>query len=616
MADKSAPWEDFKTSDAAPWEDFAEERGGSTNANPYRIEVRGTSADEDKPSFGGDIDSAVGAVSAQNLGPHSEKSLRDTLVDAAGRIGQGFAGGANLLGEKLTDIGNRVLPTDSPMVAENTESVKREADAYRQQRPSLGLPGALGEMGPELLLTGGPIASAGKSMLPLSTRLIGKRAAPLVSDVTANAGYSAAKSAAEGNGITDIMKDAAMGAGGAAAGRAVGNVTGRALGGITADAAQLMKAGITPTYGQAFGNDGIVAAAERALSKFPLAGAAVDRAKGRAIRQYSEAEIDQALKNTGIPHEGSGYKAVKQINDTIHAGYEDVKANTFLAPQDANQAVVRAAQAIKDIPLLTDAQQGSVVSYYQQKIVPELQKAQRAGTAIDGETAQKINVELGNLARSHANSSNPADHPLGQAFYTLQSSLRSALKSNDPAVLQQLQVLNGAYQRMLPINLATERATATKGGFTPNQFRSAATQSKVPSYDPRLNLNDAARETLNGPATGLSSSLSRNLGVPGVAGGLSFGAHQLGIPAEAIAAANAAVVLGGTGVAHALYSEPGIRLMLGAMNLIPSTAKWVFAQTPQRQQEFVLRMMAEHPDGMKKIAAQVGRALATQGENP
>lgn len=434
----------------------------------------------------------------------------------------------------------------------------------------------------------------------------------MAADVAANAGYEAAKGAASGEGITDIVRDAGIGGAGAAGGRIVGNVLKRTLGGITPQARELLSKGVTPTYGQAFGNDGIVAAVERGVSNLPFAGPAVDAAKRRGMRQYSEAEVDAALKASGIPHEGSGFQAVREVNDAIHQAYEQVKPQTFLDPLDVKRAAGRAQQAVRDVPLLTESQEDTVGRYYVQKVLPLVQRAEQAGTVIDGVAARKVAVELNELAHKHATSPDVTLHPLGQAFGILKSSLDDVLKSNDPAVLQRLKQLNAAYGAMVPINIATERAASSRGAFTPNQYRSAATQSGTPSYSPRLALNDAARETLNEPGTGLTRSLSRTLGVPGVAGGASFAAHSLGIPPEAIVAANAAVAVGGAGVAHALYTEPGIRLMLRGMDLIPRTAQWVAGLAPERQREFVIRMMAENPGHMQRLAAQVGRQLATQ----
>lgn len=560
---------------------------------PPRIEVRGTSADE--------------------------SDTRSAIVRAAETIGAPFARAGEAIAGGIEDLGVGIAHGGAGIVKGADKAITSALGAkyaQPQETPDLdaayertGPLGGVGNVIPEIALTAAPIARAGGAVARMLPRALGARAAPLVGDVVANAGYESGKAAAQGE---DPGRAALLGGGGAVAGRAVGNVAGRVWNGITPEARTLLQNGITPTPGQAFGGEGIVAGGERLLSNLPLAGAAVDRAKRRAMGQYSEAEIDQALRQSGIPHEGSGFKAVRQINDQINAAYERVKPQTFLEPQDVKRAAGQTRQAVASIPLLTQQQGAEVARYYNQKIVPQIQRAEQAGTSIDGATAKSIDAEIGDLARQYAHSPDPKDHPLGMAFYALQSNMRDALKSNDPQVLQMLQQVNGAYKRMLPINIATERATGTRGQFTPDQFRAASTRSKVPGYDPRLALNDAARETLNEPGTGLARSLSRNLGVPGLGAAASVGAHAMGVPPEAIAAANAAIAVGGTGIAHALYSEPGIRMTLAAMDLIPRTRAWVSGLPPEKQQEFIMRMLAESPVSTKQALARVGSHLAAQ----
>ncbi|MDM0018178.1 hypothetical protein [Variovorax saccharolyticus] len=571
------PWEDFQpAAKGEPWNDFKA---------PPRVEVRGTSVDE--PSLRERLETAL---------KPEPGGFMDVLGTGVADLGVGIARGA-----KNIVTGSDKVITD---IAGLKHARPQPTEALDAAYDRTGMMGGVGNVVPELALTAVPIARAAKVASAFPRALGLSRAAPLVGDVAANAGYEAAKAGLSGGDPGDA---AWKGAGGAAGGRMAGNLIGRMTGGITAEAQQLLKRGITPSPGQAFGGEGIVAGAERTLSSFPLAGAAVDRAKKRALKQYSEAEIDQALKETGIPHDGSGFKAVRQINAQIDQAYERVKPQTFLTPQDVKRAAGQTQQAVRSIPLLTDAQEGVVARYYAQKIAPLVQK----GNAIDGVTAKKIDREIGEFARSHAHSDNPADHPLGMAFYALQSNMRDALKSNDPQVLQMLTQLNGAYKRMLPVNIATERATGTRGQFTPDQFRAASTRSKVSARDPRLALNDAARETLNEPGTGLSRSLSRNLGVPGLGAAAAAGAHMAGVPAPVVAGGAAALGLGGTALSHALYSETGIRMMIGAMSLPAQTRQWVEKLSPEMQAEFVQRMVHQVPE-LKQLAAQVGSHIAAQ----
>jgi hypothetical protein len=572
------------------------------------------------PSFGGDVDTMMASSMAQGMGEPDPRPLREVITDAAGRYGEGFGGGLTKASAAMERTRDRNVPDQYRLTPEQTSEVNRrsdqtlaDADAYAKRAPSLGVPGMLGEMTPEVLASMYPIARAGTSLLPLATRMLGKRAAPFVADVAANAGYEGAKGYAT-NSPTPFM-DALKGAGGAAAGRVVGNVAGRALGGITDDAATLLKAGITPTYGQAFGAGGIVDAMERTLQKLPLAGAAVDAAKRRAKGQYPEAEIDAALKATGIPHEGAGFKAVQQVNDAISDSYNNLKPHIelpfFSRPQAVNDAV---AQIKNDLPLLSGENATALNKLIQQRV---LNRAGNPLDRLDGAAFKDIDREIGEAVRSRLTGTPTAnDREMARALQILQTNIRARVApvaNAAPEVMQQLQATNLAYKRMVPINIATAHATGgAKGQFSPDQFAAAAKQAKVPAYDPRMALNTAARETLNESGTGLGNALSRNIGVPGVGAGMHFAATALGVPHEALLAGEAAVALGGTGVAHALYTEPGIRMVLGAMNLIPSTAKWIVNQPFVKQQEFVHRMLVESPATTKKVLAQVGAHLAAR----
>jgi hypothetical protein len=539
-----------------------------------RIEIRGTSRDVPDES----------KVTWDDAAP----SLRDTIEDVASRYWTGVKGGAARMRDELFPPVNPVSMFTKTGGEQDAETRARKAGlaAYEANKAQLGLPGTLGDLTPELGLSAVPIARTGEviAALPTVAKTFG-RLAPAMGDLAANAGYEAGKAAPSGDPATA----AALGGGGAAAGRLLTRTLGGLRPLVSQEAGTLLDAGITPTWGQMLGP--VAEKAEGAASAIiPGFGASVDAARTRAARQYVQHETNRALEPLGATvTESAGDKAIRQANDLIDNSYENLKSRTFMTPDAALTALLRTETELQHTPLLTDAQRQQVVAYMRSTILPETQR----GGNISGEVAKDLDSKIGALARKYSRSANASDAPLGDGFYTLQQQLRSVLQGSDADAVDALRATDAAYRNMIPVNKAADAAARKKGVFDPVQFAKKGGTGDV---------NEAARDVMDLSTGGGLSSLVR--------GGVNLSAAHLTSPLTA-----AGIYAGGRLSSAALYSDLGAKMVLKGMNLMPHISNWVASLPPDRQMEFIARMANEIPS-VHQLVAQIGRQLASSGAQP
>lgn len=506
-------------------------------------------------------------------------SLRETLTRAVGRGAADLAAGFGNVGTMLLapyDIAEDVV-RDRTLGTGNRER-QAAINEFAKQYGMNNWTSVINQAAPELAATGGPIAGVEKVAAAAAPRVI-KRLAGMSADVGTNAAYSAAQAAARGE---DPGRAALWGAAGSAGGRLLSRTLAGAGGRVTAGASdeanELLRAGITPTYGQALGPT--VAKIESTFADFiPGVGASVDAAKRRAVGQYAAYEAQRAVEPLGVKLTApAGRKAVEQANQFIDAAYESLKARTVLAPLEVKRAAGRTRQDLGAIPLLTDRQAAQVRRYYEQKISKLLGKGN-----IDGFVAKDIDREIGDLARRYSTSSSAADHSLGEAFYKLRENLRAALQGTDPQAVAQLRAADEAFRNMIPVNDAS-RAAIRKGGlFDAVQFSQQGGTGAI---------NEAALDVLDTASpTGLGNLLKRSASI----GTTSFLTHPL---------AGAAVYAGGRLASSAVYSDAAIRSIIKGMNLLPHIRTWVAGLPASKQREFVERMWGELGSQGGRVAGQ------------
>lgn len=533
----------------------------------------------------GDTEAATKLADAYAATPAAAPNPQTTLmpVDSAPmyrdakelltNIGGGIASGAGKLAAKygmalpnaVRDIANRQIP--------GTTSEQLGA-AAEQAGPAMGAdPSSLAFKGakavPELVATTAAMAPGVNAIAGALPRAMG-RMRPLVADVGVNAGYEGARAGSEGQGITDVVKAAGIGGLGAGAGHVVGGLAQRGLAAtpiVRPAAKTLLDNDILPTYGQALGRG--ASGAENALGYAPIIGPAIDMARSNTLKQYSRAEVNRALEPLGKTTSKIGEDAVEEGRQIISRSYNEAVPQTHIPAIDAQRAISKTQQSMQTLPLLSDPQIATVNKYITDRIQPELSFSQQTGNRVPGRTAKEIDEELGNFARKYGESTNPADHPMGEAFKQLRDNMRDVLAGNTAAV-KRVRDSDVAFRELMASREAAKRAGKDVGEFNPTQMFQAAGGEGMGAGT----LNRAARELLP-----TSKNAWRTMGQ---VGGLGAG---LGI--------DPVMTLAGTALAHGIYSQPVRSLAIrGVGGSLPKS---------------VQRQLAKLPFTAAQLAAQVGR---------
>lgn len=471
-----------------------------------------------------------------------------------------------------------------------------EGAYYKQHKNELGTAGAVGDVSADLAASLAPVGAANRAAGVLTKTMSGLAGKSLrvAGDVGANAGY-AALTADPGE-----RESAALAGGAGAAG---GRVLTRALGGlarpfVSKEAQALIDAGVRPTPGQLFG-DGPIGSAIRGIedsaTSIPLVGSVIKYARGRSIGEYGNAEINAALKPLGVTVKGSGAEAVEQASKAVSDAYDRVLLQTFIQPKNVRAALAKATASIDGIPLITDEQKGAILKYVAQKVTPAISEATQRGGPITGDVAKGIDSEIGFLARKNSASANPADHPLGEALYQLQASLRDTVEGVTPEAVKVLGAARSAYRNLLPVVSAADKSAS--GQFTPRQLNRASGQ-----YNQRPSALNLAGQNVLPSTVPDSGTAGRALLGAAAAGGISLGG-----PAA------------GAGIAAALYSGPGMSLFVnGLRGVVPDKIISQIASLPPAGQRTALQQLAaqlpEVGNRLQELVPQVARALATQSD--
>ena len=464
---------------------------------------------------------------------------------------EGIKTGAKVMRDEMFPPGNPINSLSMGTVGTD-DTIERQAEVQRakDELPSLGTAGAVGSKIPEVALSLVPTARAGNvlSKVPALVKTLG-RFAPMAADVGVNAAYEGGKSALTGS--DNVLGDAASGGIGAGIGHGIGSLLQRGVSPLLGKRArELIDNDITPTYGQALGRN--ASAVENAAGYAPIIGSAIDRARNVTLRQYSRAEVNKAMAPLGFKTKAVGEDAVREGQDAVSRSYNAVVDQTHMPAIDAQNAILKAQQDFGTMPLLTEPQIKQLNKYIDDKIQPELSFSQQTNNIMPGRTAKNIDAELGAYARKYSESSNPADHELGDAFRKLQAHLRDALDSNDPAALASLKKSNAAFRNMLPVGKSSSKAAGDIGEFNPVQHFRSLEQFGQPTDSA---LNRAGRELL--PTT---SNMFRSGSQ--VAGPIALAA------ASPLTAAGVAGLAAG---AHAAYSLPVRSAIL--RGVLPNTDK-------------------------------------------
>lgn len=507
------------------------------------------------------------------------------------------------------------IPDAHPVAQAARSYVSPESQETQRLYDEAGPVAGVTRVIPELAVSAIPISRAAKVVeraLPLAM----SRWAPAVGDIAANAVYEGGKSAAQGNDFTTAGTDALKGGAGALGGR----VLMRALGGIKPllrkESQDLIDNGVFPTPGQAIG--GVAGTIEDKLLSLPILGDIGQHARRRSISDFGRAETNEALspfqkiidspnpafadarKVIGSPTvSGTGTDAIDAAEKKISAAYSTALDGMDMGAKHVDDAIGRTHEAIDNIPLLDERQVAQLNHYINLRVAPHT-----VDGFVSGEAAKALDAEMGHYARKYSRSVNPADHSLGEAFYTLQTNWRSqmAQAADDAGMSHKTALLNAAndaYRRLLPLVKASDRAMAQGGTFTPLQLaRAHGPYGQQPSA-----LTTSAQAVL--PSRVPDSGTAGRVMMGAITGGAGIAGAGMGATAAAGLAA------------YALTSRTGLRLLYNGLapTLKPEVREWLQKLPPERVAQF-FHEYGKNVPSVNQMAAQIGRHLATQQQQP
>ena len=501
----------------------------------------------------------------------------------------------------------------------STGIMGRDADQYLQQgKEDAALyekhhPGGLarvGEVGADLAMSALPVAGAAGKAAQLAKALRMGRAAPLIGDVAANAGY-AALTAPE-----DRLTAGAFGAGGAAVGRAVPAVVGRVARPTAPgpEAQKLIEAGVQPTFGQVMSESrGFVprtfARAEEAMTSIPLVGAPLRRARERAMEQFQQATREAALPpHAAYPPTREATEAAAQasssvngLSDSFGRAYNEIISGAEFRP-GVNPFYNINAQSIENAVQL--ASQGLPLSHTQ------IDKARSAVQTIFGAASEEANPigahfiekRLKEMAFKYKGSIDPEAREYGELLHTVANGWRDhwrgALPGNQAKALE---AIDQQYAKFVPVRRAAATGNLTDPeAYSPKVLlRSIRAGDKTPNKTnfmlgdlPQQDLARAADKVLGNkvPDSGTTERLLVGAGVGGA------GTIIAGLPGTLK-----------SGAALYIYGLPGVQRYLTGQT---GTQKWLI--------ENLGKMTAEQQEQAMRIiynaASQGGREAGQQGQ--
>jgi len=564
------PWERYAAGNASPSPspidaDPNAERGGSTNAAPFRVEVRGTSADEDKPA---NEDTSVRASimkALETLGePFANFSERTADAirhpgDTASNIGAGLLGGVASLGNIVAAPGTLAYdkykgqPLGTTYKA-NAAQIRGDVEPLAADPSSLAY--SLSHATPGAIALSPLGAAGGFTGFGL--------------DVAANAGLSAAEAYGEGR---DPASAAKWGAGGSVLGRTLARLM---RGAPTSEGTrELLRGDVVPTPGALGGP--ILRAAENAGTVLPGVGDVINYSRGSVLKQAARAEINRATAPVGTTVGRSGASAVDEANAAVSSAYNAAKPGVSLSVNDAAHAVTDSMQGWSAIPGMTPQHEQWLARFVKEQVLSRMGNAAGANRGMTGEEFKALDSLLSEQAFKFSNAADPLQHPLGKALYDIKDKLYG--RASGPGV-EALRNADSAFSNMRAVTAAADRAPG--GHFTPQQLHRQGVNSPF---------NTAARE-LPTPSGGL---------VDTIRGTTALGVFLTGHLGWGAAAA--------TAVAGSLYSKPGVNLIL---NGIPSSVpyawkRYVSGLSPAQAMSEIADKAAKYPQIGNAVSATLSR---------
>jgi hypothetical protein len=355
------------------------------------------------------------------------------------------------------------------------------------------------------------------------------------------------------------LANTGLGAAGGAAGDIAGRVLSRAVQPISQSAPvkKLLGDGVVPTPGQAAGANSIVGRVEQKLMSLPLVGDIIKKGRDRATEEFDIAAIRRALPTDAKGQiTSAGRSAIEKADEILGSSYDDVYKGITVKP---DTQFLRGVVGVKNDPdlALPKELQSRLGEVVKTQVLDRVKKGE-----LSGPLAQRIDSNLGSIARRYASSQDADQRVLGIAIREVQKNFKQLVERNAGGdAAETIRELNRSYANFLRVERAASLKGAQDGVFTAEQLSSAVRaldrSSNKGSYAKgsalMQDLSDAGRSVLGNtvPNSGTADRLA--MGLMAGAGGLGAANEYYGGPGYLTALAAAPL----------LYSRPGARYMVG-----------------------------------------------------
>jgi hypothetical protein len=355
------------------------------------------------------------------------------------------------------------------------------------------------------------------------------------------------------------LKNAALGAAGAAVGDTAGRVLSRVAQPIkqSKDVQKLLGEGVVPTPGQAAGAGSFVGRVEQKLMSLPIVGDIIKKGRDRAVEEFDIAAIRRSLPTDSKGQiTSAGRAAIEKADEILGSSYDDVYKGITVKP---DTQFLRGVVGVKNDPdlALPKELQSRLGEVVKTQVLDRVKKGE-----LSGPLAQRIDSNLGSIARRYASSQDADQRVLGIAIREVQKNFKELVERNAGGeTAGTIRELNRSYANFLRVERAASLKGAQDGVFSAEQLSGAVRaldrSSNKGSYAKgsalMQDLSDAGRSVLGNTVP--NSGTADRLGTALMLGAPAAGAANEYFGGPSYLTALAAAPL--------LYSRGGGRYMVG-----------------------------------------------------
>lgn len=500
-------------------------------------------------------------ITDSEIKSYLSKQIEDegfSVSDVARAAGQGLTFG---FGDEIEAFFTSAL-SDKTYDEAKAESLQK-LESFRESNPALAYGTEIASSIPSMLIPGAGLARAGQ-LGAKATQAISKapQLARTIGGSALGGGLYGAGTAEDISSIPESALSGALISGG------IGGAAGAALPKIGAAAKDLISKGVNLTPGQAMG--GLPSVLERGMAASPFMGRAIESATKRASADVGNVVINKALEpiKASVPKGVSGVNAVKAAEDALDEAYRVATENASL--NFVRGVTDKMLKAPKNVVGLTKQSMDDA-----SEIVKNIVSKDIGAKKLSGERIKELDSLLGQTARAYLSPTNSvSDKNIGRALRQAQKVFRDEMVKQNPKN-QAILDAHKAFQQLIPIQKATNKALVDGGEFSPNQLL-AAMRTQAP------------RKTASGTAEGQELAMTAS-DIIGSTSGSSLARpilEQSIIAASLLNPLATLPVAAGLGLGAGLYSRP----VVGALRT----------------------GLAGTGEGLRRIAPAMGGLLATE----